>query len=213
MFNSEDILTSCSQCVLFLLIIMYFFLYSYVVAGEGSQRISVQILVVHGYLLGRRVSDSTCWSHTSEGQECLEDRMGYKPCDHRLLCNLSIHVFATSFFFWKYALTIVCLANNYRFEMIDNSDIAIYWVQGAFATALKYSLNSWAVSRKGPSYPAMFSPLSVVFTVVLGSIFIGDNITIGRSFVFFVAIPFSMIRSLVWVRAHTQKRMPSIEIC
>ncbi|NP_001136497.1 uncharacterized protein LOC100216612 [Zea mays] len=68
---------------------------------------------------------------------------------------------------------------------------------GAFATALKYSLNSWAVSRKGPSYPAMFSPLSVVFTVVLGSIFIGDNITIGRSFVFFVAIPFSMICSPV----------------
>jgi hypothetical protein len=100
MFNSEDILTSCSQCVLFLLIIMYFFLYSYVVAGEGSQRISVQILVVHGYLLGRRVSDSTCWSHTSEGQECLEDRMGYKPCDHRLLCNLSIHVFCNKFFYF-----------------------------------------------------------------------------------------------------------------
>ncbi|CAD6254276.1 unnamed protein product [Miscanthus lutarioriparius] len=50
---------------------------------------------------------------------------------------------------------------------------------GALATALKYSLNSWAVSKKGPSYPPMFSPLSVVFTVVLGSIFIGDDITIG----------------------------------
>ncbi|KAJ1255175.1 hypothetical protein BS78_K281800 [Paspalum vaginatum] len=50
---------------------------------------------------------------------------------------------------------------------------------GALATAVKYSLNSWAVSKKGPSYPPMFSPLSVVFTVVLGSIFIGDNITVG----------------------------------
>ncbi|KAJ1275218.1 hypothetical protein BS78_05G119600 [Paspalum vaginatum] len=56
---------------------------------------------------------------------------------------------------------------------------------GALATAVKYSLNSWAVSKKGPSYPPMFSPLSVVFTVVLGSIFIGDNITVGRSVVLF----------------------------
>ncbi|PUZ44207.1 hypothetical protein GQ55_8G071300 [Panicum hallii var. hallii] len=50
---------------------------------------------------------------------------------------------------------------------------------GALATAGKYSLNSWAVAKKGPSYPPMFSPLSVVFTVVLGSIFIGDDITVG----------------------------------
>ncbi|CAN6362678.1 unnamed protein product [Urochloa humidicola] len=50
---------------------------------------------------------------------------------------------------------------------------------GALATAAKYSLNSWAVAKKGPSYPPMFNPLSVVFTVVLGSIFIGDDITIG----------------------------------
>ncbi|XP_039776442.1 WAT1-related protein At5g64700-like isoform X2 [Panicum virgatum] len=50
---------------------------------------------------------------------------------------------------------------------------------GALATAGKYSLNSWAVAKKGPSYPPMFMPLSVVFTVVLGSIFLGDDITVG----------------------------------
>ncbi|TVU37543.1 hypothetical protein EJB05_10863 [Eragrostis curvula] len=51
---------------------------------------------------------------------------------------------------------------------------------GALATAGKYSLNSWAVAKRGPAYPPMFSPLSVVFTVALGSIFIGDDITVGR---------------------------------
>ncbi|KAG2572585.1 hypothetical protein PVAP13_7KG188910 [Panicum virgatum] len=50
---------------------------------------------------------------------------------------------------------------------------------GALATAGKYCLNCWAVAKKGPSYPPMFNPLSVVFTVVLGSIFIGDDITVG----------------------------------
>lgn len=55
------------------------------------------------------------------------------------------------------------------------------WLQGALATAVKYILNSWAVAKKGPAYPPMFSPLSAVFAVVLGSIFMGDDITIGRS--------------------------------
>ncbi|KAK3127866.1 hypothetical protein QOZ80_7AG0579400 [Eleusine coracana subsp. coracana] len=50
---------------------------------------------------------------------------------------------------------------------------------GALSTAGKYCLNSWGVAKKGPAYPPMFSPLSMVFTVVLGSIFIGDEITIG----------------------------------
>ncbi|RLM84663.1 WAT1-related protein [Panicum miliaceum] len=51
---------------------------------------------------------------------------------------------------------------------------------GGFATAGKYSLNSWVVGKQGPAYPPMVSPLSVVFTVVLGSILLGDSITIGR---------------------------------
>ena len=63
----------------------------------------------------------------------------------------------------------------------ENNVTLYHLVQGALATAGKYSLNSWAVAKKGPSYPPMFMPLSVVFTVVLGSIFLGDDITVGRS--------------------------------
>ncbi|KAL6660777.1 hypothetical protein ACP70R_001812 [Stipagrostis hirtigluma subsp. patula] len=58
-------------------------------------------------------------------------------------------------------------------------NLATIVYSGALATAGKYSLNSWAVAKRGPSYPPMFSPLSVVFTVVLGSIFLGDDITVG----------------------------------
>ncbi|KAJ3684467.1 hypothetical protein LUZ61_013631 [Rhynchospora tenuis] len=50
---------------------------------------------------------------------------------------------------------------------------------GAFATAGKYILNSYAVQKRGPSYPPMFNALSVVFTTILGSLFLGDAITIG----------------------------------
>ncbi|GJN32634.1 hypothetical protein PR202_gb21150 [Eleusine coracana subsp. coracana] len=68
--------------------------------------------------------------------------------------------------------TILFLGSSFMFA-------CWYLIQGALATAGKYSLNSWAVDKKGPAYPPMFSPLSVVFTVVLGSIFIGDDITVG----------------------------------
>ncbi|OEL20776.1 WAT1-related protein [Dichanthelium oligosanthes] len=51
---------------------------------------------------------------------------------------------------------------------------------GALATAVRYNLESWVVSKRGPVYPPMFIPLITVFTVVLGSILLGDAITIGR---------------------------------
>uniref|UniRef100_I1QT76 WAT1-related protein n=1 Tax=Oryza glaberrima TaxID=4538 RepID=I1QT76_ORYGL len=50
---------------------------------------------------------------------------------------------------------------------------------GALATAGKYSLNSWAVAKRGPAYPPMFNPLSVIFTVVFDSILMGDDLTVG----------------------------------
>lgn len=69
---------------------MFFFLVSYVVSAESSHGVPIQILVIHGYVLGWRISDSTCWSCSGDKQEGLEDRMGFKPCDHRLLGNLLI---------------------------------------------------------------------------------------------------------------------------
>uniref|UniRef100_A0A0D9XIF1 WAT1-related protein n=1 Tax=Leersia perrieri TaxID=77586 RepID=A0A0D9XIF1_9ORYZ len=61
-----------------------------------------------------------------------------------------------------------------------NFDLITIVYSGALATAGKYSLNSWAVAKRGPAYPPMFNPLSVVFTVVLDSVLMGDDVTVGR---------------------------------
>ncbi|KAF7055989.1 hypothetical protein CFC21_063453 [Triticum aestivum] len=58
-------------------------------------------------------------------------------------------------------------------------DLVTILYSGALATAGKYCLNSWVVVKRGPTYPPMFNPLSVVFTILLASIFIGDEITVG----------------------------------
>ncbi|CAN6165483.1 unnamed protein product [Urochloa humidicola] len=60
-----------------------------------------------------------------------------------------------------------------------NLELLTVVYSGALATAAKYSLNSWVVAKRGPAYPPMFSPLLLVFTVVLGSILLGDIITLG----------------------------------
>ncbi|KAL6643082.1 hypothetical protein ACP70R_021263 [Stipagrostis hirtigluma subsp. patula] len=50
---------------------------------------------------------------------------------------------------------------------------------GAFATAGRYSLSSWVIAKKGPAYPTTFSPLSLVFTVLLDSILLAGDIRVG----------------------------------
>ncbi|XP_078152380.1 WAT1-related protein At2g37460-like isoform X2 [Carex rostrata] len=54
-----------------------------------------------------------------------------------------------------------------------------YLLQGAFSTAAKYSLNSYAVEKRGASYPPMFNALSLIFTTFLAFLFLGDDLTIG----------------------------------
>ncbi|VAI82435.1 WAT1-related protein At5g64700-like [Triticum dicoccoides] len=60
-----------------------------------------------------------------------------------------------------------------------NLDLVTILYSGALATAGKYCLNSWVVAKRGPTYPPMFNPLCVVFTILLDSIIIGNEITVG----------------------------------
>uniref|UniRef100_A0A8R7TP63 WAT1-related protein n=2 Tax=Triticum urartu TaxID=4572 RepID=A0A8R7TP63_TRIUA len=49
----------------------------------------------------------------------------------------------------------------------------------ALGTAAKYWLNLYAVEKRGPVFPPMFSTLSIVFTMVLGALLLGESITVG----------------------------------
>ncbi|GJN32819.1 hypothetical protein PR202_gb21350 [Eleusine coracana subsp. coracana] len=50
---------------------------------------------------------------------------------------------------------------------------------GVFNTAIPYVLNSWAITRRGPVYPSMFSSLLLVITTVMDSLLLGTNIYLG----------------------------------
>ncbi|XP_020250215.1 WAT1-related protein At5g64700-like isoform X1 [Asparagus officinalis] len=59
---------------------------------------------------------------------------------------------------------------------------------GVFSTGAMFCLASWVISKKGPIYPPMFNSLSVVFTTILESVFMGQDITVGNLIGMFMII-------------------------
>ncbi|OEL29614.1 hypothetical protein BAE44_0009363 [Dichanthelium oligosanthes] len=58
--------------------------------------------------------------------------------------------------------------------------IFTFELQAVFGTAAKYWLNLYAVEKRGPVYPPMFSTLSAVFIIILGTLLLGESLTVGR---------------------------------
>lgn len=47
------------------------------------------------------------------------------------------------------------------------------------ATAATFCLLSWAITIKGPTYPSMFNPLTLVFVAILEAIVLGEPLRVG----------------------------------
>uniref|UniRef100_A0ACD5UT71 Uncharacterized protein n=1 Tax=Avena sativa TaxID=4498 RepID=A0ACD5UT71_AVESA len=50
---------------------------------------------------------------------------------------------------------------------------------GVFNTGVTFCLISWAVARRGPTYPSMFNSLALVVTMILDSVLLGTDISVG----------------------------------
>ncbi|XP_027166559.1 protein WALLS ARE THIN 1-like [Coffea eugenioides] len=51
--------------------------------------------------------------------------------------------------------------------------------QGTLATALSFCMISWAVAERGPTYPAMFTPLRLIFVAIGETLFLDEVLTVG----------------------------------
>lgn len=58
-------------------------------------------------------------------------------------------------------------------------ELATIVSSGALASAASFFLILWTIDKKGPAYPAMFDPLSVVFVALVEAVFFGEALTIG----------------------------------
>ncbi|XP_071926326.1 WAT1-related protein At5g64700-like [Coffea arabica] len=69
-----------------------------------------------------------------------------------------------------------------------NLELVTIFYSGSLATSVSFCLISWAISKRGPTYPSMFNPLSLVFVAIAEAFFLGEVITIGSLLGMFLII-------------------------
>ncbi|XP_022637811.1 WAT1-related protein At5g64700 isoform X2 [Vigna radiata var. radiata] len=78
------------------------------------------------------------------------------------------------------AIVGVCIDSSkaaWRLEW--NLQLVTIIYSGALATAATFCILSWAITIKGPTYPSMFNPLSLIFVAFSEALVIGQPLTFG----------------------------------
>ena len=93
---------------------------------------------------------------------------------------------------WKLRLDIGSVAvlycvSLYKYVMlfvikisITTSFYDLYMLQTIIGSVIPVSLCAWCISRTGPVFVSMFNPLAIVFSVVMGFLFLGETLCLGR---------------------------------
>ncbi|KAL3813777.1 hypothetical protein ACJIZ3_015045 [Penstemon smallii] len=74
---------------------------------------------------------------------------------------------------------------------------------GIVGSAFVLMVNTWGLQVKGPVYVALFRPLSIAITVILGVIFLGDNLYLG-SVIGSLIISFGFY-TVIWGKSNEEK--------
>ncbi|KAH6801924.1 hypothetical protein C2S51_033370 [Perilla frutescens var. frutescens] len=99
-------------------------------------------------------------------------------------------------------------------SLVTNQDLSSWSLQpnirliavlysGVFGSALQVSITAWCLHKRGPLFVAMFHPLSIVISAVLGIIFLGDILYLG-SFLGSIIIVIGFY-SVMWGKAKEVK--------
>lgn len=78
-----------------------------------------------------------------------------------------------------FAIGIIMRRDKFSWQIGWNIQLLTIVYSAAFGTAAKYWLNLYAVEKRGPVFPPMFSTLSTVFTIILGTLLLGESLTVG----------------------------------
>ncbi|PUZ41818.1 hypothetical protein GQ55_9G535300 [Panicum hallii var. hallii] len=78
-----------------------------------------------------------------------------------------------------FAIGIIMRRDKLAWQIGWNIQLLTIVYSAALGTAAKYWLNLYAVEKRGPVYPPMFSTLSAVFIIILGTLLLGESLTVG----------------------------------
>ncbi|KAK6135190.1 hypothetical protein DH2020_031086 [Rehmannia glutinosa] len=60
-----------------------------------------------------------------------------------------------------------------------NLQLLTIFYSGILATAASFSLISWTITQRGPTYPSMFNPLALILIAIIEALFLGEEISVG----------------------------------
>ncbi|KAL4568400.1 hypothetical protein LXL04_024011 [Taraxacum kok-saghyz] len=104
------------------------------------------------------------------------------------------------------AIITVILERNTNVWILDKRTEFISIVFAAvFGAAIRSSVITWCLRKKGPVYVSMFKPISVVIAVVMGIMFLGDVLHLG-SVIGSVIIALG-VYTVLWGQSREQKRV------
>ncbi|XP_059277043.1 WAT1-related protein At5g64700-like [Lycium ferocissimum] len=118
-------------------------------------------------------------------------------------CWFLIQAKVSKVFPYKYSATfIICMIATIQSAIVGvcidrrkaswklglNLQLITIFYSGALATAATFCLISWAVERRGPTYPSMFNPLSLIFVAIAEAVFLGQETSIGSLLGMFLII-------------------------
>ncbi|KAJ8427916.1 hypothetical protein Cgig2_023292 [Carnegiea gigantea] len=107
------------------------------------------------------------------------------------------------------AVVGVCIDRRKSSWMLGwNLQLITILYSGVLASAASFYLISWAVASKGPTYPPMFNPLSLIFIALIEALVLGEDLSVG-SLVGMVVI-IAGLYSFLWGSGGQRKNEPPL---
>ncbi|KAJ1431759.1 EamA domain [Sesbania bispinosa] len=105
----------------------------------------------------------------------------------------------------------VCLdSSKAAWTLRWNLQLVTIVYSGALATAATFTLISWAIAIKGPTYPPMFNPLALIFVAISEAIILGEPLSIGLLVGMVLII--SGLYSFLWGKTNEKPRLPQTNV-
>ncbi|CAM8878033.1 unnamed protein product [Rhodiola kirilowii] len=105
---------------------------------------------------------------------------------------------------------IVQLIQDHKFQIgrpdVSIRDLLTFSLLGGIVSGSCTSFNGWAMSRKGPVFVSMFSPISTVLSVAISIVSLGDTISFGS--LAGMSLMFSGLYFVLWAKG---KEGPAVD--
>lgn len=114
---------------------------------------------------------------------------GNSMCGSCFDCSERLECLETKARFWTHHYNLLRKKHLYESILLAFTNIMkrAWWTdptssygQAVFGGVVSFCVQTWCIKRKGPVFVAIFKPLGIGIAAIMGVIFLGDTLYIGR---------------------------------